>query len=272
MHSLLDPGKEVASDERAIGSLRDRTGALLVEFRRLFAPELSRLGLRAKVRTYLSVLRRNGAVAKQRFVDELEQLWRERPRALYRRLARGYSGESMKLLSSAIDSFVPKFTNATRMLKEQLAAEGVSVWVSPGCLEELAKIASAAAARTRQADEPYISCLRREIVTRARFIRQWTSSDENFDQTQWGELISVARKYALPRSWRLIDAVASVRGHTVAARIEAGPGIRDRHDQEGATNVCLEAARGKDYRADFDLTPTEQVKAMQTGLQVPLRH
>jgi hypothetical protein len=288
MHSLLDPGKEAASHERAIGSLRDRAGALLVEFRRLFAPELSRLELRAKVRPYLSVvtvsnvraiLRRKGAVAKERFVDELERLWRQRPRAPYRGLARASSGESMKLLSSAIDYLAPKFTNATRMFKEQLAAEGVSVWVSSGCIEELARIASAAAARTRQADEPYKSCLRREIVTRARFIRQWTSSDESFDQTQWGELISVARKYALPRSWRLIESVASVRGHTVAARSEATPGIRDRHDQEGATNVCLEAARGKDNGArgkdngaDFDRTPTQQVKAIQPGVEFPLRH
>jgi hypothetical protein len=33
---------------------------------------------------------------------------------------------------------------------------------------------------------------------------------------------------------------------------EAGPGIRDRHDQDAAANVCLEAARAKDNRADFD--------------------
>jgi hypothetical protein len=248
MHSLLEPAKGVASDERAIGWLRDRTGAPLVEFRRRFAREFSRLELRAKLRSYLSVLRvsevrailrRKAAVANghsrmttglhepmalvrlKRCVDELEQQWRERTRGLYRRLARGHSGESMKLLSSALDYFVPKFTNATRMLKEQLAAEGVSVWVSGGCLKELAEIASAAAARTRQADEPYNSCLRREIVTRARFIREWTSSDKKFDQTQWRELISVARKYALPRSWSLVEVVASVRGHTDTAQIPA---------------------------------------------------
>jgi hypothetical protein len=248
MHSLLEPGKGAASVERAIGSLRDRTGAPLVEFRRLFAEEFSRLELRAKVRSYLSVLRvsdvrailrRKAAVAigrsrmttslhdpmalvrLKRFVNELEQQWRERPRDLYRRLARGYSGESVKLLSSAIAHFAPKFTNATRMLKAQLTAEGVSVWVSAGCLKEFAEIASVAAARTRQADEPYNSCLRREIVSRARFIREWTSSDKKFDQPQWRELVSVARKYALPRSWSLVEEVATVRVQTVAARIPA---------------------------------------------------
>lgn len=122
---------------------------------------------------------------------------------------------SMKLLDSAIDFFVPKFTSATRMLKEQLSAEGVSVRVSTGCLAEFARIASAAAARTRQADEPYGACLRREIVTPCRFIREWTSSDKTFDRTEWGEFVSIARKYALPRPWRVSEAVASVRGYAV---------------------------------------------------------
>jgi hypothetical protein len=269
MYSLLEPAKGAASYERAIGSLRDRTGALLVEFRRLFAQEFSRLELRAKVRSYLSVLRvpdvrailpRKAAVAKgrsrmttslydpvavvrlKRFVDELEQQWRERPRGRYRRLARGYSGESKKLLSSAIDYFVPKFTNATRMLKEQLTAEGVTVWVTASCLKEFAEISSVAAARTRQADETYNACLRREIVTRARFIREWTRSDKKFDQTQWGELVSVARKYALPRSWTLFETVASVRGHTVAGRIPAqGEVLRQNLTRADRAHFVLEA-------------------------------
>jgi hypothetical protein len=151
--------------------------------------------------------------------DELEQLWNERLRTLYRRLARGYPRDFMKLLDSAIDFFVPKFTSATRMLKEQLSAEGVSVRVSAGCLAEFARIASAAAALTRQADEPYGACLRREIVTPCRFIREWTSSDKKFDQTVWGEFVSIARKYALPRPWIVSEAVASVRGYVDAAEI-----------------------------------------------------
>jgi hypothetical protein len=153
--------------------------------------------------------------------EELERLWNERLRTLYRRLARKFPGQFMKLLDSAIDFLVPKFTNATRMLKEQLSAEGVRVRVSAGCLAAFARIASAAAARTRRADEPYASCLRREIVTRSQFIREWTSSDKNFDEAQWGELVSIARQYALPRSWRVSEPVASVRAHTVATQIPA---------------------------------------------------
>src|SRR5579862_5629263 len=122
MHSLLEPGKGAASDERAISWLRDRMGAPLVEFHRLVVQDFSRLELRAKVRSYLSVLRvsdvraflrRKAAVAKGRsrmttslhdplalvrlkqVVEALEQQWRERARNTYHRLARGYSGESM---------------------------------------------------------------------------------------------------------------------------------------------------------------------------------
>ena len=158
------------------------------------------------------------AVKAKRFLDELERLWQERLRPVKRRLTRGYP---RTLLDSVIHCLVPKFTNATRMLKEQLTAEGVSVWLSPGCLEEFASIARVAAARTRQAEEPYTLRLRREIVTRARFIGEWTSSDRKFDQTQCGELVAVARKYALPRPWRLFETVASVHGQTVTARIPA---------------------------------------------------
>ena len=56
MSSLPERGKEAVRQERAISSLRDRTGAPLVEVRRLFAQEFSRLELGAKVRSYLSVL------------------------------------------------------------------------------------------------------------------------------------------------------------------------------------------------------------------------
>jgi hypothetical protein len=145
-----------------------------------------------------------------RFTAELERLWDERPRTAYWRLARSCPGKFVKGLDSLIGFFVPKLTNATRMLKEQLRVDGVGVWVSAGCLAEFARIASLAAARTRQGDESYESCLRREIVTHSRFIREWTSSDEKFDPTR-GELISIARRYALPRAWRVSEAVASVR-------------------------------------------------------------
>ena len=56
MNSLFDAGREAVRHERAITSLCDRTGAPLAVVRSLFAQELSRLELGAKVRSYLAVL------------------------------------------------------------------------------------------------------------------------------------------------------------------------------------------------------------------------
>ena len=56
MGSLYERGDETARHERAIVSLSARTGASPPEVRVLYARELARLALRAKVRTYLSVL------------------------------------------------------------------------------------------------------------------------------------------------------------------------------------------------------------------------
>jgi len=56
MNALLERAKEAVWHERAISSLRERTGAPLAEVRSLFAQEFSRLELGAKVRSYLAVL------------------------------------------------------------------------------------------------------------------------------------------------------------------------------------------------------------------------
>lgn len=67
-------GTEATRHERAISSLHVRTGAPLVEVRRLFAQEFSRLEVGAKVRSYLSLLtvrnvrarlRRKGALSQE---------------------------------------------------------------------------------------------------------------------------------------------------------------------------------------------------------------
>src|SRR6185437_4743357 len=85
-------------------------------------------------------------------------------------------GPHMKLLDSAIDAFLARFGNAARLLAEQLDAHGVRVWLSAGCLTEFAEIARVAAGRSRQVEEPYGSCLRREMQTLTRFIWEWTDS------------------------------------------------------------------------------------------------
>jgi hypothetical protein len=75
MNSLSEPAKETARHERAISSLHARTGAPLVEVRRLFAQEFSRLELEAKVRSYLSVLtaRNVGAILRRKGVSSQEE-------------------------------------------------------------------------------------------------------------------------------------------------------------------------------------------------------
>ena len=56
MNSLFEPDKEAVRHERAISSLRNRSGASLAEVRGLFAQEFARLELGARVRSYLSIL------------------------------------------------------------------------------------------------------------------------------------------------------------------------------------------------------------------------
>lgn len=243
MSTPFELGKEAFRREGAVNWLRDRIGAPLAEVRRLYAQEFSRLELGAIVRSYLSVLvqrprdvasnkrtapgktatpNHSASIKSRRLAEELQRLWNEHLRNLYRRPARTVSARVHGEATGFRDRF-PRtlLRNATRMLKEQLSAEGVSVWLSAGCLAELAGIASAAAAHTRQADESHESCLRREILTNARFIREWTSSDRKFDGSQWSELILIARKYALPRSWRLSEPVASVVLPSVSAQVRA---------------------------------------------------
>lgn len=197
-------------------------------------------------------------INSRRLAEELERLWNEHLRNLYRRLAPTVSARVHEATRFRDRFPRTQLRNATRMLKEQLSAEGVSVWLSAGCLAELARVASAAAARTRQADEPYESCLRREILTHARFIREWTTSDKKFDRTQWSELVSIARKYALPRSWRLCDSVASVRLPSATAQIRAqgvltsvaGQQPQVRYFLRGAANTVGDRDR-TDHLADL---------------------
>lgn len=70
MSSFFERGGEADRHERAIGSLSDGTGASLARVRHLFAQELARLALGAKVRSYLSVLATSKVRAQLRRTDE----------------------------------------------------------------------------------------------------------------------------------------------------------------------------------------------------------
>ena len=66
MFSPLEPSREADGNEHAVSLLSHRTGAPLAEVRKLFAQEFTRLELRAKVRSYLSVLASSNVLARLR--------------------------------------------------------------------------------------------------------------------------------------------------------------------------------------------------------------
>jgi hypothetical protein len=57
----------------------------------------------------------------------------------------------------------------------------------------------------------YLDVLREEIVARAEFIHRWTGSDERIDASvdTLASLVRIARKYALPRPWKVTEPVAA---------------------------------------------------------------
>jgi hypothetical protein len=121
----------------------------------------------------------------------------------------------MTLLDYTMRCFVPSLGIGPRWLKEQLEAAGVKVRLSEGCVEELANDAEHAAwgavTTARGGATTYLYRFREELAARAAFIRRWTASDDKFDMTEESNqrLVRIARKYALPRPWKLSDPVAS---------------------------------------------------------------
>jgi hypothetical protein len=131
----------------------------------------------------------------------------------------------MKLVDSTIRYAIPMLGIAVRWLKEELRERGVTVHLTEPCLRELAADAEAAAesklARQR-ADEPavpYLDRLRAELAERAEFVRAWTqagaASDDAIEaNARFAEpLVRIARKFALPRAWRLSEPVAAPSRH-----------------------------------------------------------
>ncbi len=130
----------------------------------------------------------------------------------------------MKLVDNAIRYAIPTFGIATRWLREELSERGVNILLAEACLRELVTDAASAvkgraasppatrlSADGRDTEDSYAARLRREIAARAEFLRLWTQSDDPIDTTDGtcGSLVRVARKFALPRPWRLTEPVAS---------------------------------------------------------------
>jgi hypothetical protein len=119
----------------------------------------------------------------------------------------------MKLLDSGIRVFTLAQGTGVRWLKEELSSLEVKTRLTEGCLEELARDADSAAWRAVGAASgttSYLTQLRQELRTQATFVQQWTGTDDKLSQDDTGvqAFVRIARKYALPRPWKLSDPVA----------------------------------------------------------------
>ncbi|HEY2591059.1 MAG TPA: hypothetical protein VGI35_05655 [Steroidobacteraceae bacterium] len=126
----------------------------------------------------------------------------------------GTRARTNRVIDVTLRRCVPGFGVDRRWLKERLAELDVRTHLSEGCLQELVNDADSAAWR-RVAGTGcglrYLDVLREEIIARAEFIHRWTGSDERIDASVNGfaELVRIARKYALPRPWKVPEPVAA---------------------------------------------------------------
>jgi hypothetical protein len=117
-------------------------------------------------------------------------------------------GKIMKGLDSMVRLMLLAQGTGLRWLREELEAANVRIRLTDGCLEEFVRTADAAA--TRSSERSYVERFRQELALRANFIQRWTGSDEKMtlqDEETLQELVRIARKYALPRRWKLSDPV-----------------------------------------------------------------
>ena len=122
------------------------------------------------------------------------------------------SGEDvMKGLDSIIRWVVLALGTGLRWLREDLAALHVNIPLTDSCFSELVRDADEAARYAgTNVEQTYVERLRHELALRASFIQRWTGSDENLslrDEQSLQDLVRIARRYALPRRWKLSEPV-----------------------------------------------------------------
>jgi hypothetical protein len=117
----------------------------------------------------------------------------------------------MKGLDSMVRLMLRAQGTGLRWLREELGAANVRIRLTDGCLEELVRNADwAASGSGGNREQSYVERFRKELAVRADFIQRWTGSDEKLtlqDEETLQELVRIARKYALPRRWKLSDPV-----------------------------------------------------------------
>lgn len=118
----------------------------------------------------------------------------------------------MTWLDSGIRVLLLAQGTAARWLREELQSLKVRIRLTDGCIEELAREADQAARRTAAAADgaSYAELLREQALVQANWVRQWTATDE---PVPGGDpvaqaFVRIARKYALPRPWKLSEPVA----------------------------------------------------------------
>ncbi|MFI4883951.1 MAG: hypothetical protein ACHQIF_00130 [Steroidobacterales bacterium] len=118
----------------------------------------------------------------------------------------------MTWLDSGIRVLLLVQGTAARWLREELGLLKIRIPLTDGCIEELAREADRAARRslTAAAHGTYAEQLREQLAVQARWVCRWTDTDEKVpvDDPVAQSFVRIARKYALPRPWKLSQPVA----------------------------------------------------------------
>jgi len=118
----------------------------------------------------------------------------------------------MTWLDSGIRVLLLAQGTMTRWLREELNSLRVRIRLTDGCIEELAREADDAArsAAAGGSEASYVELLREQLLLQASWVLRWTTTDEKVpaDDPVAHAFVRIARKYALPRPWKLSDPVA----------------------------------------------------------------
>ena len=119
----------------------------------------------------------------------------------------------MTWLNSGIRALLIAQGTAARWLREELNSLKVRILLTDGCIEELAREADDAARRagaTGESASSYVELLREQLIVQANWVRRWTATDEKppADDPVAEAFVRIARKYALPRPWKLSEPAA----------------------------------------------------------------
>ncbi len=124
----------------------------------------------------------------------------------------------MRFLDSGIRVFTLAQGTGVRWLREELDALSVKIPLTEGCLEEIARDADGAAWRIAGAatggDTSYLTELRQQLRAQATYVQLWTGTDDKIAADESAQaFVRIARKYALPRPWKLSEPVAVESHH-----------------------------------------------------------